>query len=118
MIGQGTLAELAERVGESRAHVEVAFDDDRRGRGGRDRRRRSAASTVSPRPSPVAVRRDRMDAGDRATDADEADVRRRVPLAVAEHGLQLVSLRAVEPSLEDIYRHAVARTASAHGEVQ
>ena len=40
----------------------------------------------------------------------EADVRRHVPLAVAEHGFQLVSLRAVEPSLEDIYRHAVART--------
>ena len=119
MIGQGTLAQLAERVGESRAHVEVAFDgtdvtdgeatekiaEVLRGIGG------VASATPGRRPTDpwtLAV----------STGASEADVRRGVPLAVAEHGLQLVSLRAVEPSLEDIYRHAVARTASAHGEVQ
>ena len=116
MIGQGTLADLAERVGESRAHVEVAFDssddaatdaiaDVLRGIDG------VASAKPGRRPSDpwtLAI----------AKGADEADVRRHVPLAVAERGFQLVSLRAVEPSLEDIYRHAVARTASAHGAVQ
>ncbi|HET9347116.1 MAG TPA: ABC transporter ATP-binding protein [Candidatus Limnocylindrales bacterium] len=116
LIGQGTLSQLAERVGESKAHVEVAFETD----GDADTARigevlGSINGVASAKP------------GRRPTDpwtlavaqgSDESDVRRHVPLAVAEHGFQLVSLRAVEPSLEDIYRHAVARTASAHGEVQ
>jgi hypothetical protein len=50
--------------------------------------------------------------------ANEALVRRRIPVLAAEHDLQLVSLRPVAPSLEDIYRHAVARTAPAHGGVR
>ena len=116
LIGQGTLAQLAERVGESRAHVEVAFDDT--DEAGVDRIREVLTAIAG-----VASAKPGRHPGDAwtlavAPGADEADVRRHVPLAVAEHGLQLVSLRAVEPSLEDIYRHAVARTASAHGEVQ
>jgi ABC-2 type transport system ATP-binding protein len=115
LIGQGTLSQLAERVGESRAHVEVAFD-------GLD-------ESSAPRVGGVLGAIDGVKtakAGRRPTDpwtlaidpdADEADVRRRVPLVVADQGLQLVSLRAVEPSLEDIYRHAVAKTQPAHGAV-
>jgi ABC-2 type transport system ATP-binding protein len=116
LIGQGTLAELAERVGESRAHVEVAFDAS--GDAGAD----GIADVLGGIDGVASVKPGRRPRDpwtlSIAKDADEADVRRRVPLAVAERGLQLVSLRGVEPSLEDIYRHAVARTASAHGEVQ
>jgi ABC-2 type transport system ATP-binding protein len=115
LIGQGTLSQLAERVGESRAHVEVAFEDVDDS---------SAAKVGSVLGGIEGVRA--ATPGNRATDpwmlaiapdADEHAVRRRVPLAVAEHGLQLVSLRAVEPSLEDIYRHAVARTQRPRGAV-
>jgi ABC-2 type transport system ATP-binding protein len=116
LIGQGTLAELAERVGESRAHVEVAFDTSG------DDGAAGIADVLTGIDGVASAKPGRRPADPWtlaiAMDEDEADVRRRVPLAVAEHGLQLVSLRAVEPSLEDIYRHAVARTAAAHGAVQ
>ena len=41
---------------------------------------------------------------------EEGAVRRRIPVVAAEAGLQLVSLRPIAPSLEDIYRRASART--------
>jgi ABC-2 type transport system ATP-binding protein len=115
LIGQGTLSQLAERVGESRAHVEVAFEDvdetsvDRVAGvlGGIDGVRSAIPGRHPTDAWTLAI----------APDADEAAVRRRVPLVVAEQGLQLVSLRAVEPSLEEIYRHAVARTQSPKGAV-
>ncbi|HEX5012823.1 MAG TPA: ABC transporter ATP-binding protein [Candidatus Limnocylindrales bacterium] len=115
LIGQGTLSQLAERVGESKAHVEVAFDGVDESSAGRIGMVLGGIEGVK---SAKAGRRP-TDPWTLAIDptADEASVRRRVPLAVSEHGLQLVSLRAVEPSLEDIYRHAVARTQPAHGAV-
>ena len=115
LIGQGSLSQLAERVGEAKAHVEVAFDGVDETSAGRIGGVLGAIDGVK---SAKAGRRP-TDAWTLAIDptADEADVRRRVPLVVAEQGLQLVSLRAVEPSLEDIYRHAVARTQPAHGAV-
>jgi ABC-2 type transport system ATP-binding protein len=108
LIGQGTLAELAEWMGETRAHIEVAFDET-------DDADRERVATVLRGIEGVA------DATPGRTPSDpwslsiqsasaEAAVRRRIPLVVAENGLQLVSLRPVAPSLEDIYRHAVART--------
>ena len=116
LIGQGTLAELAARVGETGSHIEVAFadveasDTDRiggilRGIDG------VAKATPGRRPADpwtLAL----------AATTDEAAVRGRVPFAVAEAGLQLVSLFTVAPSLEDIYRHAVAREQPAGWAVQ
>jgi len=115
LIGQGSLSQLAERVGEAKAHVEVAFDGVDETSAGRIGGVLGAIEGVK---SAKAGRRP-TDPWTLAIDpnADEGDVRRRVPLVVAEQGLQLVSLRAVEPSLEDIYRHAVARTQPAHGAV-
>jgi ABC-2 type transport system ATP-binding protein len=97
LIGQGTLAELAEWMGETRAHIEVAFDD---------------ADDAAPDRTPGDPWALTIESA-----AAEAAVRRRIPLVVAEGGLQLVSLRPVAPSLEDIYRHAVAKTLPAGGGV-
>jgi ABC-2 type transport system ATP-binding protein len=116
LIGQGTLAELAERVGEAGVHVEVAFADvedaDNDRIAGILRGIEGVASVAHGRrptdPWTLKIA---------STDAEPA-VRGRVPFVVAEHGLQLVSLVSVAPSLEDIYRHAVARTQPAGGAVQ
>src|SRR6185369_6212714 len=47
----------------------------------------------------------------------DAQVRNAMIRASLEHDYPLVSVRSVQPSLEDIYRRAVARTAPAHGAV-
>ena len=64
LIGQGTLSQLAERVGESKAHVEVAFEttarptrDDRRGPRGHQRRRVGEARPPPDRPVDARRRR-------------------------------------------------------------
>ena len=115
LIGQGTLSQLAERVGESKAHVEVAFEAD----GEADAARigevlggiNGVASAKPGRrptdPWTLAV----------AQAADEADVRRHVPPSPSTASSSSRCARSSRRS-EDIYRHAVARTASAHGEVQ
>jgi hypothetical protein len=41
-------------------------------------------------------------------------VRTAVLGTVAQHGLPLTSIRPIVPSLEEIYRRAVARPATAH----
>ena len=115
LIGQGTLAELAEWMGETRAHIEVAFDET-------DDADRERVAAVLRGIDGVAAATPGRSASDPwslsiQSAAAEAAVRRRIPLAVAENGLQLVSLRPVAPSLEDIYRHAVARTLPAGGGV-
>ncbi len=107
LIGQGTMAQLAERFGDGRRLLEIALDlgDD-----GDPTRALDVLRTV-PGVASVA-------AGTRTSDpwlvtiepdADGATVRSAVLAAVASEGLPLVSIRAVEPSLEDVYRRAVAR---------
>jgi ABC-2 type transport system ATP-binding protein len=115
LIGQGTLAELAEWMGETRAHIEVAFDDA-------DDAAPERVAAVLRGIDGVAAATPGRTPGDPwaltiESAAAEAAVRRRIPLVVAEGGLQLVSLRPVAPSLEDIYRHAVAKTLPAGGGV-
>jgi ABC-2 type transport system ATP-binding protein len=116
LIGQGTLAELAERVGGARTHIEVAFE------GLQESSTASVADALSgiPGVASAAPGRHPADAWTVTMDsaAAEATVRRQIPAVAVEHGLQLVSLRAVEPSLEDIYRHAVAKTQPTGGEVR
>ena len=116
LIGQGTLDQLAGRFGGAHAHIEVAFeeiDESATERIASVLRGIDGVSAVSPgrtasAPWSVTV----------ASSEAEAAVRRRLPVVAAEHDLLLVSLRPVAPSLEEIYRHAVARTLPADGGVR
>lgn len=117
LIGQGTMDELAARFGEGAAHLEVGLETG----DGDDARAEAVLSAVPG----VA----RVTAGARAGDpwdvlieraADPARTRVAILAAVAESGLPLASIRPVVPSLEDIYRTAVARPGHAdpHGAVE
>jgi len=107
LIGQGTMAQLAQRFGDGRHQLEIGLDLA----GGDDgSRARTALAAV---PGVVSV-----DDGARDDDpwvvtmapgADPIAVRSEVLRVVASEGLPLASIRAVVPSLEDIYRRAVAR---------
>ncbi len=116
LIGQGTLAQLAERVGGAGTHIEVAFED----LAAADTDRVAAILGGLEGVATATAGRHPGDAWTVTVDpaATESVVRRRLPIVAAEHDLQLVSLRPVAPSLEDIYRHAVAKTAPAHGGVR
>lgn len=115
LIGQGTLDQLAARFGDTSAHIEVAFegaDETANERIVSVLRSVDGVTQVTPGRSPslpwsVSV----------ASPEIEPAVRRRLPIVAAENDLQLVSLRPVAPSLEEIYRHAVARTLPAAGGV-
>jgi ABC-2 type transport system ATP-binding protein len=112
LIGQGTMAQLAQRFGEGRRELELVLDADA------DVERGRARNVLSAVPGVAAV-----DSGKASTapwvltiaaDADVATVRSGVLAAIAAERLPLVSIRAVEPSLEDIYRRAVAGPLEAH----
>lgn len=112
LIGQGTMDQLAERFGDGRHQIEIGLDlaadaDSARARDVIRRVPGVAALDDGARPSDpwiVTV----------APDADQATVRAAILAAVAAERLPLASIRAVVPSLEDIYRRAVARPADAH----
>jgi ABC-2 type transport system ATP-binding protein len=114
LIGQGTLAELAARFGDGASQqLEVGFEA---GDPSVQERGRDLLAAV---PGVASVER-LTDTGHTlatgaapwiltiARDADLAAVRRAVLAVVAEHSLPLSEIRAVVPSLEDIYRRAVA----------
>ncbi len=115
LIGQGTMDELAARFGDDAGHIEVAFElPDEAAAGSLDARLRAIDNV------------DDVLRGARGTDpwtvivrppGAASDVRRRILAFAAEGGPDLVSVRAVQPSLEEIYRRAVARTTPAHGAV-
>jgi ABC-2 type transport system ATP-binding protein len=115
LIGQGTMAQLAERFGDGEQHLEIGLDLT--GDGDASRARdvlRSvpgvasvADGTRSFDPWVVSI----------TPDADAASVRSGVLAAVAAAGLPLASIRPVVPSLEDIYRRAVSRPGSTRGAV-
>ncbi|HEV8280998.1 MAG TPA: ABC transporter ATP-binding protein [Candidatus Limnocylindrales bacterium] len=112
LIGQGTMAQLAQRFGDGKRELELVLDanaDVERGR---------ARNVLSAVPGVATV-----DSGKASTapwvltiapDADVATVRSGVLASIAAERLPLVSIRAVEPSLEDIYRRAVAGPLGAH----
>jgi ABC-2 type transport system ATP-binding protein len=107
LIGQGTMAELATRFGDGAGHLEVGFEPS--GDAAAERVRALLAgidgvTDVTPGateslPWPVTV----------ADIARVPEVRTRILGIVAEERLPLVSIREIVPSLEDIYRRAVAR---------
>ncbi len=106
LIGVGTVAELAERFGDGAAHVEVTF---------------AAGEPDTPTPDPVGVLRGLANVDDviwddvarawrlavRPVEASGA-VREAILRAAVDHALRLTSMRVLEPSLDDIYRTAVA----------
>jgi ABC-2 type transport system ATP-binding protein len=117
LIGQGTITDLAERFGDGSAHIEVGFEFKN-------------ASTAERTPGLLRSIPDIADIrrGTRLTDpwivsvrppSAEGQVRQAILALAATEGLGLVSLRPLVPSLEEIYRQAVARTLPAHaGAVQ
>jgi ABC-2 type transport system ATP-binding protein len=115
LIGQGTMSELATRFGDAAAHIELAFtlpDDAAAAK---------AEAAVRAIDGVTDVRRgvrpdDPWLVSVLPRDRDGA-VRGAVIAASAANDLQLISIRSVQPSLEDIYRRVVARTAPAHGAV-
>ena len=107
LIGQGTMEELANRFGDGRREIEVGLDLPE---GADDTDARAALRAV---PGVAAV-----DDGSRPGDPwvltvapghDPSEVRSRVLAVVAAEALPLASIRAVLPSLEDVYRRAVAQ---------
>jgi ABC-2 type transport system ATP-binding protein len=106
LIGQGTMAQLAQRFGEGRQEIELVLDVGRDDDGAR------ARSILSDVPGIASI-----DVGRRSSDpwiltvaqgADLPTVRSAVLGTIAREHLPLISIRAVEPSLEDVYRRAVA----------
>jgi ABC-2 type transport system ATP-binding protein len=115
LIGQGTLPELATRFGEAGAQIELAFafaDEPAAA---------AAEAKVRAVDGVTAVHRGAaIDAPWSVIVADrdrDSQVRNAILRASLQDELPLVSIRSVQPSLEDIYRRAVARTAPAHGAV-
>ena len=111
LIGQGTMQELASRFGDGRREIEVGLElpegaDDA-----------SARATLAAVPGVASVA-DGSRPGEPWTltvepGHDPVEVRHGVLAAVAAAGLPLASIRLVLPSLEDVYRRAVARPATA-----
>jgi len=110
LIGQGTMEQLAARFGDGRREIEVGLDLPE---GADDSHARDVLGAV---PGVASV-----DDGPRPGDPwtltvapgnDPIAVRSGVLAVVAAEGLPLASIRAVMPSLEDVYRRAVARPSS------
>jgi ABC-2 type transport system ATP-binding protein len=113
LIGVGTVAELAERFGDGAAHLEMKLAS---AAGVPE----SADGAGAPADAVAALRQiehleiELFDAAHGTWHASvrpasaSLDVREAIFRAAAEHGLRLISLRELEPSLDDIYRTAVA----------
>jgi ABC-2 type transport system ATP-binding protein len=115
LIGQGTVDELAARFGDDTAHVELglALDDDAAAERAEAvlGRVEGVVAVVRPARTGQPWRLDVRPA------SIEADARRRIVAAVAEAGLPLTSLQTHVPSLDEIYRRAVQRSAGSAGKV-
>jgi hypothetical protein len=106
------MAQLAQRFGEGRQELELVLDADD------DAERSRIRDVLSAVPGVAAVEAAKRPSGSWvlsiAPDADLGAVRSQTLAAVASERLPLVSIRAVEPSLEDIYRRAVSGSMGAH----
>ncbi len=110
LVGQGTVDELATAFGNGTATIEVGLElpiPDDVGRaetvlGGLGGVTSVARPARNGDPWQVVVR----------PPAVEGRVRQDILVAAVEHGLRLTTLRPVVPSLDDIYRSAVTRTAA------
>jgi ABC-2 type transport system ATP-binding protein len=110
LVGQGTVEELAVAFGDGTATIEVSFELPTPADVSRAETVLRALSGVTGVAAPardgdpwhVVVR----------PAAAEGRVRQEILVAAVEHGLRLTTLRPVVPSLDDIYRAAVVRTAA------
>lgn len=112
LIGQGTMAQLAERFGEGKGHLEVGLETV--DAAAADRARAVLAGVPGVTGVTPGSRPDDPWIVMTTADAEPTSVRAAVLAAVAGSGLPLTSIRPVQPSLEDIYRKAVARPGGAH----
>ena len=108
LIGHGTMAELASRFGEGDAHIEAGFDlvDEA------DAERTAELLRAIDGVVEVSVGRRPADPWTLTVrpPSEEGRVRQQILAVAAAEGLHLQSLRPVVPSLEDVYRRAVALT--------
>jgi ABC-2 type transport system ATP-binding protein len=112
LIGQGTMTDLAQRFGEDVARVEAEFQTDD------DAQAARVAEVLGAIPGVVHVAAPRR-AGEPWVASvkpagEEQRVRRAILAAAASTGLDLTSVRALAPSLEEIYRRAVDRAEHGH----
>jgi ABC-2 type transport system ATP-binding protein len=109
LIALGTVEELAGRYGDRQAGVTVGVE------GGPDVDGDRIAATFASLPEIAAVERDGGTPGELAWDlrigtgVAEAQARRAILRVVLEEGLQLTRLTRAAPSLEQVYRRAVAQ---------
>ena len=112
LIGQGTMAQLAQRFGDGKQELELVLDAEA------DDERNRVLKVLSDVPGVASVR-----AGTRPSEpwvltiapgAELPAVRSAVLGAISSEHLPLESIRAVMPSLEDVYRRAVAGPMGAH----
>jgi ABC-2 type transport system ATP-binding protein len=106
LIGQGTVEQLADAFGDGSAIIEVGLElptpADVERAGATLRGLHAVESVELPDPSgtwKLTVR----------PASAEGQVRQDILVAAVEHGLRLTTLRPVVPSLDDIYRTAIAR---------
>ncbi len=108
LIGNGTIAQLADRFGDGAAHIEAGFEFENAADAERAPGLLRAIEGVEdvksgPRPEdPWLVTVRPPSAG--------SAVRQAILSVAAAEGLHLVSVRPIVPSLEEIYRQAVARS--------
>ena len=110
LVGQGTVDELATAFGDGTATIEVGLELPSPADVGRaDTVLHSLSGVTSVTPP----------ANDRAPwhlvvrpAGEEGRVRQEILVAAVEHNLRLTTLRPIVPSLDDIYRLAVVRTAA------
>src|SRR5689334_23060116 len=112
LIGQGSMTELAARFGEDTAHVEAEIQPPLDGGEARVR------EVLAAIPGVVNVTAPRRSIDPWVLDVrpatDETRVRRAVLAAATSTGLDLTSVRANAPALEDLYRRAVERATHGH----
>ncbi|HEY7132896.1 MAG TPA: DUF4162 domain-containing protein, partial [Candidatus Limnocylindrales bacterium] len=112
LIGQGSMPDLAARFGDDTAHVEADIADPEDGGAERVRSVLAAIPNVTKVTAP-----DRPNGSwvlEVRPSGEDTRVRRELLSAAAANGFDLTSVRAVAPSLEEIYRRAVERAAHGH----
>ena len=110
LVGQGTVDELATAFGDGTTAIEVGLELPTPTDVARAERALRALDGVTD-VTPPARDGDPWGVAVRPADA-EGRVRQAILVAAVEHGLRLTTLRPVVPSLDDIYRSAVVRTAA------
>jgi ABC-2 type transport system ATP-binding protein len=110
LVGQGTVDELAAAFGDGTATIEVGLELT----GDADVARASRVLAALDNVETVVPPSDAHGTWQLTVRPSSAEfrVRQDVLVAAVEHGLHLTAIRPIVPSLDDIYRSAVVRTAA------